>query len=157
MPDASDLPDAVKTFIVQRLACWDTPSIVAKAVKEEFGIDLPRQNVHCYDPTVKAGVNLSEHLKELFTTTRKAFTEATAEIGISHKAVRLRALDRMARTAEERGNIMGAAQLHQQAAREMGGAFSNEHRHKHTGAEGGPVVVEIMKYGSTPDADKAAK
>ena len=31
------LTDEVKTFIVQGLACFDSPSVVAKAVKDEFG------------------------------------------------------------------------------------------------------------------------
>lgn len=136
MAESNELTDEVKIFIVQRLACWDTPSQVAKSVNDEFGLNLPRQNIHKYDPTVKAGQELSEKLRTIFEETRKAFTEETSAIGIAHKAVRLRALDRMARTAEDRGNILGAAQLIEQAAKEVGGAFTNKHQHELTGKDG---------------------
>jgi hypothetical protein len=100
------LPEEVKTFIVQGLACADTPSAVAGAVKAEFGIDVSRRAVHVYDPTKRAGAAaLSEQWKALFAETRKAFLEDTAAIGIANKAVRLRALDRMAAAAEARGNL----------------------------------------------------
>lgn len=140
MAKPKELPDAVKTFVVQRLACWDTPSQVSKAVKDEFGIDLPRQNIHRYDPTVKAGSDLSAKLRTLFETTREAFTTETASIGIAHKAVRLRRLDRMATVLEERGNILGAAQLLEQAAKEAGGSFTNKHEHEMYGKDGKPLA-----------------
>ena len=40
-----------KLFIVQRLACFDTPTMVAKAVREEYQVELSRQVVEGYDPT----------------------------------------------------------------------------------------------------------
>lgn len=135
----SELPDEVKGFIVQRLACWDTPTQVSKAVKEEFGIELPRQNIHRYDPTVKAGSDLSKKLRTIFEETRKAFTEETASIGVAHKSVRLRKLDRMITTLEERGNILGAAQLLEQAAKEAGGSFTN--KHELSGPNGTPLAA----------------
>lgn len=140
MAKPNELPDAVKAFVVQRLACWDTPSQVSKAVKDEFGIELPRQNIHRYDPTVKAGADLSLKLRTLFEETRKVFTEETANIGISHKAVRLRRLDRMATALEERGNVLGAAQLLEQAAKECGGSFTNKQEHELYGKDGKPLA-----------------
>jgi len=49
------LTDAHKHFIVQALACWDSPTQVAEAVREEFGVDVPRGQVAQYDPTKVAG------------------------------------------------------------------------------------------------------
>ena len=43
MTERTELPDEVKAFVVQALACFDTPSEVAKAVKEEFGLVVSRQ------------------------------------------------------------------------------------------------------------------
>jgi hypothetical protein len=54
------LPEAVKTFIVQSLACFDTPSVVVDAVRKEFGETITRQSVEGYDPYKKAGSNLAE-------------------------------------------------------------------------------------------------
>ncbi|MEN1613625.1 DUF2280 domain-containing protein, partial [Pseudomonas aeruginosa] len=40
----------VKAFIVQALACFDTPSQVAESVKKEFGIEVSRQQIESHDP-----------------------------------------------------------------------------------------------------------
>ena len=39
------LPDDVRLFIVERLACFDAPKAVAEAVKAEFGLDVSRQAI----------------------------------------------------------------------------------------------------------------
>lgn len=126
--------DHVKTAVVQRIACFDPPSVVVKAIKADLGIDISPQAVEAYDPNKKAGAKLAERWRLLFAETRKAFLENTAEIGISHRAVRLRALERMAKMAEEQRNMVLAAQLLEQAAKEMGNAYTN--RHELTGKDG---------------------
>lgn len=128
------LPPEVQTYIVQANACFDAPSVVVKAVKEEFALEISRQRVEGYDPTKRAGQKLSEKHRALFEETRKTFLEDTAAIGISHRAVRLRALHRMAERAESQGNIGLAAQLHKQAAEEVGNAYTN--RRELTGKDG---------------------
>lgn len=131
------LTDEVQTFVVTSLAMFDTPSTVADAVKKDYGVEITRQAVECYDPTKKAGAKLAEKWKSLFDEARKAFIEDTATIAISHKAVRLRALQRMAEKAEDMRNLPLAAQLLEQAAKEVGGAFTN--RREHTGKDGAPL------------------
>ena len=130
------LTDEVRTFIVQSLACFDTPSVVALAVKREFDVDVSKQNVEGYDPTKRAGRNLSEKWSTLFEVARKSFLEDTAKIGIAHRAVRLRALQRLAEKAEEMRNLSLAAQLLEQAAKEVGEAYTNRQRHEHTNPDG---------------------
>lgn len=39
------LKNEVKSFIVQALACFDTPSQVVESVKNEFGVVVTRQQV----------------------------------------------------------------------------------------------------------------
>lgn len=119
------LTDDQRAFVVQQLAMFDAPSIVAKAVKDEFGVNISPQAMEFYDPNKRMGAKLAEKWKTLFVTTREAFLKDTAEIGISHRVVRLRALQRMAAVAEKQGNISLAASLHEQAAKEMGNAFTN--------------------------------
>lgn len=128
------LPEEVKTFIVQALACFDAPSVVVASVKEEFGVVVSRQQVEVYDPNKRAGRNLSVKWRTMFDAARKAFINDTAQIPIAHRSTRLRALQRMAVKAEHVGNIVVAAQLHKQAAEEMGGAFTN--RRELTGKDG---------------------
>ncbi|ELY5205712.1 DUF2280 domain-containing protein, partial [Yersinia enterocolitica] len=45
------LKPEVKAFIVQALACYDTPSQVVAQVKQEFSLTLTLQQVSSYDPT----------------------------------------------------------------------------------------------------------
>lgn len=139
------LNDEAKTFIVQALACFDTPSVVAKAVKDEFGIEVTRQLIERYNPTKKAGANLGKKMIALFEETRKAFIEDTAEIAISHRAVRLRGLQRMAEKAEAQGNMVLAASLYEQAAKEVGDSYTNYRKLEHTGKDGGPLSIVVSK------------
>ena len=149
MAEAIELPDDVKTFIVQALACFDSPSTVAASVKEEFDLVVTRQRVHTYDPTKKAGEGLGAELKAVFEATRKRFLDETASIGIANKAVRLRKLDRIAQKAEAANNhlmVMGACEA---AAKEVGGAFTN--RHELTGANGKDLPPPAVTIIQLPD------
>jgi len=141
----------VQTFVVQSLACFDAPSVVVEAVRREFGETITRQTVEGYDPTKKAGSSLSTKWRALFEETRKTFLEDTATIAISHRAVRLRALQRMADKAETMGNMSLAAQLHKQAAEEVGNAYTN--RRELTGKDGKdlPVPVSPVTIFQLPD------
>ncbi|AFL51641.1 hypothetical protein ABIE78_002513 [Sinorhizobium fredii] len=47
--------DEVKTYVVQALACFDSPAVVAKSVKAEFDVVISPQAVEAYDPTKRAG------------------------------------------------------------------------------------------------------
>lgn len=143
------LKEEVKTFIVQSLACFDGPSFVAQEVKQEFGEEITRQAVEGYDPNKRAGRNLSAKWRALFDETRKAFLEDTSKIGISHRAVRLRAIERMAKKAEEMGNMALAAQLHEQAAKECGDAYTN--RRELTGKGGKDLPANPVTIFALPD------
>lgn len=83
-------------------------------------------------------------LKAVFEETRKSFLEDTSGIAISHKAVRLRALQRMAERAEEVGNIVAAMDLLEQAAKEVGDAYSNRRVLAHEGKDGGPIQQQTV-------------
>ena len=126
MSDRVELPDDVKRAIVQAVACFDTPSDVAKAIGEEFGLTVSRQAVERYDPTKRAGATLSAELRAIFDATRVRFLAETAAISVSHRSVRLRRLQRMVDKAESMGAMALAAKLLEQAAREMGGTFTNK-------------------------------
>lgn len=127
---AAKIPAEIRTFIVQACACYDSPSAVADAVLREFGVTVTRQYVEQHDPTKRAGVKLSKPMRKVFDQTREKFLADTSDIAISHKPVRLRALQRMAQKAEGQGNMVLAASLYEQAAKECGEVFTNRHRHE---------------------------
>ncbi|EPB7006335.1 TPA: DUF2280 domain-containing protein [Pseudomonas aeruginosa] len=119
------LSNDVKAFIVQALACFDTPSQVVEAVQKEFGVTVTRQQVETHDPTKYSGKGLAKRWVALFEDTRKRFREETADIPIANRAYRLRALGRMAEKAESMKNLALTAQLLEQAAKECGDVYVN--------------------------------
>lgn len=127
-----------KRRIVERLACFEEPSEVAEAVNEEFGVRVTRQQVWTYDPTRPANDGrIAEDLRELFGRTRERFVAEAEGVGIAHKRYRLDRLQRMFVKAEGMKNYGLAASLLEQAAKEIGGAFTN--RKELTGPGGGPI------------------
>lgn len=148
------LDDVARAFIVQSLACFDVPSVVVAAVKKEFGIEVSAQAVEAYDPTKRAGRNLSVKWSSLFEMARAEFLKDTQRIAISHRPVRLRALQRMAEKAEGMRNLALAAQLLEQAAKEMGEAYTNRQKHEVTGKDGAPLTpidrIEVVIVDPAP-------
>lgn len=119
------LSSEVKAFIVQALACFDTPSQVAEAVKREFNVDVTRQQVETHDPTKRCSKTLAKRWVEMFHEARAKFREETMDIPIANRAYRLRALGRMAEKAESMKNMALTAQLLEQAAKEVGDVYVN--------------------------------
>jgi hypothetical protein len=114
------LTPEIKTFIVQSLACFDTPSQVVGAVRDQYGVTISRQQVEIHDPTKRCSKGLARRWVVLFADTRCAFLRAIANIPIASRSYRLRALGRMLEQVEQRGNLVLAARLLEQAAKEMG-------------------------------------
>ena len=141
------LKEPVKIFIVQSLACFETPQQVADAVEEIYKIKIDRKQCHSYDPTKYAGRNLSKKLKDLFEQTRKEFRENIDDIAIANKAFRLRELQKM---YEDSGKNKRAKQnLLKQAFQETDGRVIKQ---EITGPDGGPIQQETKStHQFTPD------
>lgn len=122
------LSSEVKVFVIQALACFDTPSQVVESVQKEFGLSITRQQIESHDPTKVSGKGLAVKWKQLFEETRKRFREDTADIPIANRAFRLRGLARMAEKAESMRNLALTAQLYEQAAKECGDMYVNRAR-----------------------------
>lgn len=133
------LKGEVKAFIVQSLACFDTPSQVVELVKKEFGLSITRQQVESHDPTKANGKGLAQKWVDMFNATRERFQNEISDIPIANKAYRLRVLDRMATRAEGMKNLALTAEIIEQAAKECGDAYTNKHKFEHSGSGGGPI------------------
>ncbi|AXH57279.1 DUF2280 domain-containing protein [Pseudomonas amygdali pv. lachrymans] len=118
------LTPEIKTFIVQALACFDSPSQVAEAVRANFGVTVSRQQVEAHDPTKRCSKGLAKRWVTLFEDTRAGFRETMIEVPVANRAYRLRALGRMLEEAEERGHIAQALKLLEQAAKECGDMYT---------------------------------
>lgn len=140
------LSDEMKAFIIQGLACFDSPSQVAKNVKDVYGIDVPRQQVEQHDPTKYAGRQLRKKWADLFFECRDKFKAELVDIPIANRAVRLRVLNRMAQHAEDRKNYALTAQLLEQAAKEVGEQYTNKSVLDHKSSDGSmtPKAASII-------------
>ncbi|HBR3175581.1 TPA: DUF2280 domain-containing protein [Klebsiella pneumoniae] len=151
------LKPEVKAAIVQMLACYDTPSQVVEAVQKDFGITITRQQVETHDPTKVSGKTLAKKWVDMFNATRDRFLNEISDIPIANKAYRLRVLQRMSTTAENMKNIGMTAQLLEQAAKEVGDAYSNKQKVEHTSPDGSmsPRPTTIRLVGVEPNNGKS--
>lgn len=142
------LSPEVKAFIVQALACFDTPTQIAEQVKQEFGLTITIQQVSSYDPTKAIAKNLGQKWIDLFNATRSRFQTEISDIPIANKAYRLRMLNRMATKAETMRNLALTASLVEQAAKECGDAYTNRQKIEHTSPDGSmtpkPTTIQLV-------------
>ncbi|MEN8284637.1 DUF2280 domain-containing protein [Acinetobacter baumannii] len=128
------LKEPVKIFIVQSLACRDTPQEVVENVKQEFDVEISRSQCQAYDPTKYSGRNLSQKYVELFEKTREEFDKGLIDIPIASKYYRLKQYQKQ---LERTRNVKTALKILEPAAKDIGGQFTN--RQEITGKDGGPV------------------
>lgn len=129
------LKEPVKIFIVQALACRDTPQEVADQVLQEFGVKIDRKQCQLYDPTKAAGKNLSKKFVELFHKTRADFDAGLIDIPIANKHYRLKQYQKQLERNVK--NTVMSLKILEQAAKDCGGQFTN--KQEITGAGGGPI------------------
>lgn len=142
------LSTEVKAFIVQSLACFEPPTKVIELVKAEFNVQVSRQQVSQYSPGNAMAAKLSQKWIDLFESTRARFQNEISDIPIANKAYRLRTLDRMMTKAENMRNMALAASLMEQAAKEVGDAYTNRQKVEHSSPDGSmtpkPTVIQLL-------------
>lgn len=134
------LKEPVKIFIVQSLACRDTPQEVADLVSQEFGIKIDRKQIQTYDPTKAAGKNLSKKFVELFHKTRADFDEGLVDIPIANKYYRLKQYQKQLERNSK--NTVMSLKILEQAAKDVGGQFTN--RQEITGKDGEALQTTVV-------------
>ncbi|MFA6039879.1 MAG: DUF2280 domain-containing protein [Methylophilus sp.] len=144
------LKENVKLFIIQQLACFNTPTEVADAVKEEFDVDLPRAQVAIYNPTNFSGRELGVRLKEYFFQKRKEFLENVEAIPMANANVRINELNKMYFEVRKRKNYPLALQISEQIAKETSGFYTN--KGTAGGGLGGAFIQSLSNFngGSLP-------
>ncbi len=113
-----------KAFIITAYARYDGLAEVCRAFKEEYGVDLPKPHALAYNaggPRYRGAAKW----RELFERERKHFLDNVGHIGIAQKAVRIQRLEALCAIALQRKNVKLAAELMEQAAKEMGEVFTN--------------------------------
>ncbi|MFY2514041.1 DUF2280 domain-containing protein [Acinetobacter soli] len=136
------LKKEVKLFIVRSLAVFNTPTETAELVNQEYGIKVTKQQCEKYDPTKRAGENLSEELKNDFEKTREMFLGKPEAIPIANLAVRLQRLENQYQRHSK--NRVAALNILRQAAEDVGGKYTN--KTELTGAGGDPFNPEPVTH-----------
>lgn len=134
------LKEPVKIFIVQSLACRDTPQEVVDLVKQEFGVEISRSQCQSYDPTKYSGRNLSRKFVQLFNETREKFDDGLIDIPIASKQFRLKQYDKL--LIKNKSAAM-ALKILKQAAQDLGGQYTN--KQEITGAGGTPLQTTTVQ------------
>ena len=105
-------------------------------------MQVTKQQCEKYDPTKRAGVNLSEEFRKEFELARADFLEKPQNIPIANLSVRLQRLENQ--YIKHSKNRIGALAILKQAAEDVGGKYTN--KTEVTGAGGGPIQNENVTY-----------
>ncbi|WP_180182816.1 DUF2280 domain-containing protein [Acinetobacter sp. YH01020] len=134
------LKEPVKIFIIQSLACRDTPQEVADLVKQEFDLILDRSQVALYNPTKRRGKNLSKKYVQLFEKTREDFDAGLIDIPIANKFYRLKEIQKMYDDSGK--NKVAKQKLLKLAHQETDGRTI---RQEHTGKDGADLEIKVIR------------
>jgi hypothetical protein len=135
----SDVQRHIVVGFAQGLANWE----IAASVSEAFNVSLDRRRIEAYNPK-RGGVKPARKWCRLFDVARAEFLATLDELPIAHRVYRLRELQDMHQAAKRKGNYPLAAQILEQAAKEVGDAYTN--RRELTGKDGRPLVPEHDPY-----------
>lgn len=138
----TELKNDIKTFIVQRLAQFESPQKVADEVNSIFEMQVSRQQVNGLDAS-KPYFRASAKWKSLFFQERQRFLADLEAIPVFHKSYRLSVMqsqvDRLLRNGHHT-NVPLLLSILEQAAKETGGMFTN--RRELTGKDGKDLLPQ---------------
>lgn len=137
------LSEEQKEWLVTQWAMFRTPAEIRRGFKDLFGVEITPKQAHQYNPSGSRGKEKSmRKWKLVFTHVRHKFLTEVAEIPIANAAVRLNRLEQLCVNAMEKGKAPLAADIIEQAAKEVGGLFTNKreveahheatHNHNHS-------------------------
>lgn len=123
------LTDEHRRFIVESLACYDTPAMIIADLKEQYDVVATPQQIAYYNPkSAQAKQQLSQEWKDLFDARRKEFDNEVETIPIARKAVRLRRLQRIINSAKADKMPVIVMNAMKQVAMEVGGMFERQEK-----------------------------
>lgn len=121
----ADLTDAQKIEIVSMLAAFRDVTTILEHFRLVHDLDLTHKQVGSYDPT-RSYYEAGDNYRDLFDAKRKAYIEDVATIPIANQGFRLNLLHEQAMQAIKDKKPALAAQLLEQAAKEVGGVLTNQ-------------------------------
>jgi hypothetical protein len=132
-----------KVYVVKRLAACDTPAVIARGLKEEFGITVRPNLVHHYHPERAYGRALAQCWKDLFRDARKVYLGGIADLGAYYPLVRVHWRGEMAQEAWAAGQHRIANEILDSVAKEPGARAGDGHARGHFGLRAIPLAATI--------------
>jgi hypothetical protein len=118
------LTNEQKALVVSAFARLEGVAEVCRLFKEQYGAEITKSHALSYNPG-RAHYRSSPKWHDLFDRERKSFLNNVSSIGIANKAFRIQQLHKLCAIAMKRNNIKLAAEILEQAAKEMGEVFTN--------------------------------
>lgn len=116
------ITDDIRTEIVTRLAMFDKQHEILADLRER-GVEISQQAISSYVPGNRR--NLAKRWVELFHATREEYLREASAVPIANRVYRLRALERTLGMEMKRKNTVGIRATLEQAAKEVGGIYTN--------------------------------
>ena len=139
------VPDEVAEYIVGRFAMWETPDEIAGQIKDLFNVEFNKQTICQYNMSRPANKHMGRKWHEMFAAARERFLTNIYDIPLANKAYRLKFLDEMAHDAKKSKNRPLASQIAEQAAKEVGDAYSSKRKIELTGKDGGAMEFSVQR------------
>lgn len=130
-------------FVIQQLAMFEKASAVLDELKQIYPeVNVTLQAIVRYDIDHS---KFPEKFRELFEKTRADFIKHTEKIPIANKSVRVKKLQNIfdKLESEKLQNNPLKMEVLEQAAKEMGDAFTN--RREHSGLGGEPIQHSVVR------------
>ena len=155
MVEMARITKKVKLFIVRMLAEFETPTQTSKTVRDIFNVDVTPQQCEAYDPTKRTGQDLSQELRDKFFEYRRIANQELEAIPIANMRYRLQLLQGLVDKYPD--NPVLIPKWAEQAAKEMGGLYTNTSKTQLTGADGQPLNPEqVTHVVATPEQIRQA-
>lgn len=119
-----ELTEELKTELVLRLARFERPADCARWLKGEHDITCELSHIVQYDAS-KPSFKMAEKWRTIFDAARDAYLYEVSRVPIAQQGFRLNTLNDMLRDALQAKNRGQALNILEQAAKEVGGLFSN--------------------------------
>lgn len=144
------LTAAQKVFVVTALARFHTPTETAELVKEEFDVDVPRNQIDYYNPRTKR--TPAEKWVDLFEEQRRRYLSSVEDVAVAHERFRLEQLQKIVRDRMRRMDHGTAMAALEQAAKERGKAYTNVRDVQSKGER--IETPDIFVYGGEPPEEE---
>lgn len=122
------LTDEQKTFIVMSFARYARRQDIMRAVHDTWGIEVTKSQMDLYDPRAARNRVTPARFRKwqpLYDETRDALKANVSQIPVANAEYRLHVLDEMIEEARGKKQYRLVAELLEQAAKEVGGVFTN--------------------------------